>query len=165
MIYPISYQRDTYPYMGPLAISPGVNAVNKVAGVSAVNAKNPLNLDKIQASECLSCKNRKYVDGSDENVSFKSPTHISPQNSFAAVASHEQEHVINAISEGSKDGNSLISASVRLKMDVCPDCGTPYVSGGVTTVQMKYTESNPYEVNRKSIEGSLLKGMYVNYVA
>ena len=29
-------------------------------------------------AECETCKNRKYQDGSDENVSFKTASHISP---------------------------------------------------------------------------------------
>ena len=28
--------------------------------------------------ECQTCKNRKYADGSDENVSYKSAAHIAP---------------------------------------------------------------------------------------
>ena len=30
------------------------------------------------SEECQTCKNRKYKDGSDEMVSFKSPQHVSP---------------------------------------------------------------------------------------
>ena len=34
-------------------------------------------------NECETCKNRKYVDGSNESdVSFKSPTHVSPEASM-----------------------------------------------------------------------------------
>ena len=31
--------------------------------------------------ECQTCKNRKYADGSDENVSYKSAAHIAPPGS------------------------------------------------------------------------------------
>ena len=42
-------------------------------------------------AECETCKNRKYQDGSDENVSFKTAQHVSPSASGAAVRSHEAE--------------------------------------------------------------------------
>ena len=48
------------------------------------------------AQECQTCKNRKYQDGSDEMVSFKSAAHISPEASASRVRAHEQEHVSNA---------------------------------------------------------------------
>lgn len=36
--------------------------------------------------ECQTCKNRKYIDGSDEaNVSFKNAAHVSPEAAGAAV--------------------------------------------------------------------------------
>jgi hypothetical protein len=90
---------------------------------------------------------------------------VSPQASFSAVSAHEQEHVSNAFSEGSQEGNRLISSSVTLKMDVCPECGTPFVAGGTTRTTMQYNESNPYESSRKSLEGSFLKGMNFDAVA
>ena len=58
------------------------------------NVKSPGR--KSSPAECETCKNRKYQDGSDEMVSFKSATHISPQSAASAVRSHEQEHVANA---------------------------------------------------------------------
>lgn len=116
--------------------------------------------------ECQTCKNRKYVDGSDEgNVSFKSPGHISPESSKAVVSAHENMHVSNARREGNKEGAELVSASVTLRTAVCPECGTPYIAGGTTRTAIKYTESNPYEQNRKLLEGSFLKGSYVDAFA
>lgn len=118
------------------------------------------------AKECQTCKNRKYVDGSNESdVSFKTPSHIAPESSAAMVMSHEQMHVSNARQEGSKENAELVSASVRLKMAVCPECGKSYVEGGVTNSTIKYSESNPYERNRKLIEGSFLKGQYIDAYA
>ena len=106
------------------------------------------------------------MDGSnDSNVSFQTPTHVSPEASFAAVSSHEQEHVANAVSEGNQSGNQLLSTSVTLEMSVCPECGTPYVAGGTTRTTIEYNTSNPYENSRKSLEGSLLKGMNFDAVA
>ncbi len=120
-------------------------------------------LRKTKPSECMTCKNRKYVDGSDEgNVSFKAPGHISPGSSAAMVSAHEQQHVANARREGSKDNAKLMSATVRLKLAVCPECGTSYVAGGVTATTIQYSEENPYEQNRKEIEGDALRGNFVD---
>ena len=43
---------------------------------------------KSSPAECETCKNRKYKDGSDEMVSFKSAAHISPSAS-ASRSFHE----------------------------------------------------------------------------
>ena len=118
---------------------------------------------KVKSSECMTCKNRKYVDGSDEgNVSFKTPGHISPGSSAAMVSAHEQQHVANARREGSKENAKLVSANVRLKLAVCPECGTSYVEGGVTSTTIQYSEENPYEQNRKGLEGDALRGNHVD---
>ena len=50
-----------------------------------VNNKDELGqkgaVDKSKTTECQTCKNRKYVDGSDEaNVSFKSAAHVSKKD-------------------------------------------------------------------------------------
>ena len=48
-------------------------------------------------SDCETCKERKYQDGSDENnVSFKTAAHISPESAASKVRAHENEHVSNA---------------------------------------------------------------------
>lgn len=122
--------------------------------------------DKTKKTECQTCKERKYVDGSNEgNVSFKVPGHISPETSGSVVAAHEQEHVANARAEGTKEGVRLVSASVKLSTAVCPECGRTYTAGGTTTTQMKYNENNPYEQARKTIEGSLIKGQNIDIAA
>lgn len=138
--------------------------VSNVPRVTAVNADNTVDSSaRVKPVECQTCKSRKYVDGSNEpNVSFKTPGNISPEESYAKVSSHEREHVSNAIAKGSKPGAKLISANVTLKMGVCPECGRTYVAGGVTNTQIKYSESNPYEKNRKSMEGSALLGINVD---
>ena len=56
--------------------------------------------------ECQTCKNRKYQDGSDENVSFKSASHISPASSGARVRAHEAEHVSNAYTKAAQNACS-----------------------------------------------------------
>lgn len=110
--------------------------------------------------ECQTCKNRKYQDGSDEMVSFKSPAHISPEASGAAVRSHEQEHVTNAYSKAATGEGKVVSASVTLQTAVCPECGRSYVSGGTTTTQIKYyNEENPYQKDLKATDGLKYSGM------
>ena len=166
MISPFSLSTYSYPIAGSYTYSNSITPVNPVRSISPLSDQSLNVIDQVKPKECDTCKNRKYVDVSNEqDVSFQSPAHISPEESYAVVASHEQEHVSNAIKEGNKPGNQLISSSVALKMSVCPDCGTPYVAGGVTSTTLRYNESNPYEKSRKSIEASMIKGRYVNYVA
>jgi hypothetical protein len=83
--------------------------------------------------ECATCKSRVYVDGSaDPGVSFKAPGHVSAEASYAAVASHENEHVSNEQSRADKDGRKVVSQSVQVFMATCPECGKAYAAGGVT---------------------------------
>ena len=139
--------------------------ISNVSRVTPVNTDNTVDSSsKVRgAVECQTCQNRKYVDGSNESdVSFKTPGVIKPGESFAKVSAHERQHVSNAVAKGSKPGAKLISASVSLKMGVCPECGRTYVAGGETKTQIKYSESNPYEKNRKSAEGSFLVGSNID---
>ena len=85
------------------------------------------------SQECQTCKNRKYVDGSDEMVSFKSPAHISPEAAGVRVRAHEQEHVSNAYKDAAANNGKVLQASVSLQRAICPECGIVYASGGTTT--------------------------------
>ena len=76
---------------------------------------------KSSPAECQTCKERKYQDGSDENVSFKSAQHISPEAAGARVRAHEQEHVSNAYSKAQQNGGKVINASVSIHTAVCPE--------------------------------------------
>lgn len=117
-----------------------------------------------QGQECQTCKNRRYMDGSDEMVSFKSPTHISPQSAGAAVRSHEQEHVTNAYSKAANGNGKVVSATVSIHTAVCPECGRSYVSGGTTNTQIKYyNEENPYQQELKSADRIKYSGMNADY--
>ena len=105
---------------------------------------------KSSPAECQTCKERKYQDGSDEMVSFKAAGHIDPSNAAMVVMGHEQEHVSNAYRKAELGGGEVERASVRLKTDICPECGRTYISGGVTTTQIKYyNEGNPYQKDMK----------------
>jgi len=154
---------------------------NYIGGISGVGAKgqvedtkpvlNPGESDVKAAgrtsapSECETCKNRKYQDGSDEQVSFKAAAHISPEASAATVRGHEQEHVSNAFSKASQNNGKVISANVSIHTDICPECGRSYVSGGTTQTQIKYyNEENPYQKELKSQDAGKYTGMHLNLV-
>ncbi len=101
-------------------------------------------------AECETCKHRMYQDGSNEMVSFKAAGHIAPSNAASVVMGHEQEHVSNAYQKAKAGNGEVVRASVRLKTDVCPECGRTYISGGETTTQIRYyNESNPYQKDMK----------------
>lgn len=145
----------------------GGMSYNYTIPISNVDRVTPINTDNTVdssskvtgATECKTCQNRKYVDGSNENdVSFKTPGKISPESSFAKVSQHERQHVSNAIAKGNKPNAELISATVSYKMSICPECGRSYVAGGTTKTQVKYTESSPYERNRKKFEENAYVG-------
>ena len=116
--------------------------------------------------ECETCKNRKYQDGSNENVSFKSASHISPNAAGATVRAHEGEHVANAYTKAAEKNGKVINASVSIHTSVCPECGRTYVSGGTTNTTIKYSdEANPYQQNQKSLDAANLIGANIDYVA
>lgn len=119
---------------------------------------------KFGIEECETCKNRKYQDGSDEMVSFKSAAHISPNAAASAVRSHEQEHVSNAYKKAATGNGKVVNASVTLHTAVCPECGRSYVSGGTTQTQIKYyNEENPYQQDLKTADRAKYSGMNVDY--
>ncbi len=118
---------------------------------------------KSSPAECQTCKERKYQDGSDENVSFKSAQHISPEAAAARVRGHEQEHVTNAYNKAAKDGGKVLNASVAIHTAICPECGRTYVSGGTTHTMIKYNnEKNPYQQNKKANDAMGLVGQNIN---
>jgi hypothetical protein len=92
--------------------------------------------------ECQTCKNRKYVDVSDDpSVSFQSPAHIGPGQAASSVMSHEHEHVSHEQARADKEGRKVVSQTVSISMSVCPECGRTYVSGGVTHIITKKENS------------------------
>lgn len=82
---------------------------------------------------CRTCEQRKYQDGSDDmGVSFKTPTRIAPEAAGAMVRSHEQEHVSRERAKAEREDRRVVSQSVTLHTDICPECGKVYISGGTT---------------------------------
>ncbi len=118
---------------------------------------------KANGEECQTCKNRKYQDGSDEMVSFKSASHLSPGQAGSAVRAHEQEHVSNAYKKAADGNGKVISANVSIHTSICPECGRSYVSGGTTATQIKYyNEDNPYQKDLKAADNSKYAGMFTD---
>ena len=144
--YPTNAAASTQSEEKGIVINPGKSDVEKPGRKSS-------------PAECETCKNRKYQDGSDEMVSFKSAAHISPQASASRVRAHEQEHVTNAYNKAAQNNGKVLSATVSLRTAVCPECGTVYTAGGTTTTKISYRdETNPYQQNKKSADAAALIG-------
>lgn len=111
--------------------------------------------------ECETCANRKYQDGSDEMVSFKSAAHISPNAAPAAVRAHEGEHVSNAYKKAAMNDGEVVNASVSIHTSTCPECGRTYVSGGTTRTMIKYN-SDKYAQNAKNLDKATLIGQKID---
>lgn len=108
--------------------------------------------------ECPACKNRKYVDGSDDpGVSFKTPTSVSPGQSKMAVLSHEKEHVTRNRAEAEAEGREVTHSSVSLQYATCPECGKQYVSGGLTRTTTQGIPDRTNEMMKNALLGLLDK--------
>ena len=116
-----------------LEISPEGRAAYEASIASDGSASGVAGVEGLK--ECQTCKNRKYVDVSnDPSVSFQTPTHISPDSAMSAVAAHEGEHVRNDQAKAAGEGRKVVSQSVSIHTSVCPECGRVYVSGGQTRI-------------------------------
>jgi len=96
-------------------------------------------------AECETCKERKYKDGSDEMVSYKTAAHISPSEAPMRVMAHEGEHVANAYKKAEQNNGKVLSVSVSIHTAVCPECGRVYVSGGETRTSIMYRKDDEEE--------------------
>jgi Zn-finger nucleic acid-binding protein len=131
-------------------VMPGRTEAQVVPGTgTGVEGVKPdgIKTDKaIGSYECQTCKNRRYQDGSnDPGVSFKAPTKLTPGQAATAVYSHEREHYTREEAKAESEGREVVSNSIRIFTDVCPECGRTYVSGGeTTTVTRKKQERAPF---------------------
>lgn len=144
----------------PISLNPQLQGVTGINGKPTEDVTGKV--QKTGKTECQTCKERKYQDGSDEMVSFKAAAHISPEASAATVRSHEQEHVSNAYKKAAQGSGKVLQASVRLQTAICPECGRSYVAGGTTTTKIQYNEDNPYGKNRKALQSEAFKGNHVD---
>ncbi len=153
-----------YPVYTPYPVDPVKGTPSVSHGSEGTSA-----LEGPGKTECQTCNERKYIDGSNDNsVSFQTPTHISPNAAGAAVMGHEKEHVAAAVAEGKEEGKELVSASVSIHTSICPECGRTYVSGGETRTTIRSSsgeESNPYDKMKNNIIGLLGAGTYVDQYA
>lgn len=152
---PVSFNPDSYQNYNPFtysSINPEGESVNAEGEVKEAGKTKA-------ATECQTCKNRKYQDGSNEMVSFKSAAHISPTAAGAMVRAHEQEHVSNAYSKAETNNGKVLQASVSIKTAVCPECGRVYVCGGTTNTKIAYSnEEQPYQKQLKAFMDDAVKG-------
>ena len=87
----------------------------------------------VEDGKCQTCEKRKYQDESDDmGVSFQTPTNIAPEQVAAAVRGHENEHVVREQAKAQREDRKVVSQSVTLHTDICPECGKVYISGGTT---------------------------------
>lgn len=99
--------------------------------------------ETMEDAECQTCKSRKYQDGSDDpGVSFKTATNVAPEQAASAVRGHEQEHVVRERAKAQREDRRVVSQSVTIHTNICPECGDVYVSGGTTRTA---TKANPVE--------------------
>lgn len=97
----------------------------------------------VEEGKCQTCEKRKYQDGSDDmGVSFQTPTRVAPEQAASAVRGHEQEHVVREQAKAQREDRHVVSQSVTIHTDICPECGKVYVSGGTTRT---VTAANPVE--------------------
>jgi len=134
-------------------LSPGTSGDNLQGPMLPESANNAMMEALEPSGSCYTCDNRKYVDQSDDaSVSFQTPTNISPSMAAAAVASHENEHVRNEQARAQRDDREIVSQTVTLQYDTCPECGKQYVSGGRTrtTSVSKSDSENGFEMEASS---------------
>lgn len=105
---------------------------NTAATLPVNETENAAAANKVDNGECQTCKHRRYQDESnDSGVSYQTPTKLG-SNVAMAVSAHEHEHVARNQMKADREGREVVSQSVILHTNVCPECGKSYVSGGTT---------------------------------
>ena len=99
--------------------------------------------EALEEGECETCESRKYQDGSDDmGVSFQTPTNIKPEQAASAVRGHEMEHVYREQAKAGREGRKVVSQTVTMHTEICPECGESFVSGGTTRTVTKADTDN-----------------------
>ena len=144
----------------------GIGAVSTTWEIGAARATTPSQTvgtketKETQKAECQTCKERKYMDQSNEgDVSFPAHTLTARGQAPALVMDHAGFLGLNGVAEAQKQNKRLVSVSVSLKTGVCPECGKTYIAGGTTRTKMLTYRENPYDQGRKAVEGTMLRGM------
>lgn len=111
--------------------------------------------EALEEGKCETCEKRKYQDGSDDSsVSYQTPTRIDPDMAASAVRGHEMEHVSHEQAKAQREDRKVVSQSVTLHTDICPECGKTYISGGTTRT---VTKANPEEPQQEEEQAQPLK--------
>ena len=104
--------------------------------------------------QCQTCEKRKYQDVSDDmGVSFQTPTQVDPNMAAAAVRGHENEHVVREQAKARQEDREVVSQSVTIHTDICPECGKVYVSGGETRTVTRAAGSDENNAIRQEQAG------------
>lgn len=108
----------------------------------------------IEEGKCQTCEKRKYQDESDDmGVSFQTPTNISPEQVASAVRGHENEHVVREQAKAQREGRRVVSQSVTIHTDICPECGKVYISGGTTRTVTAAKKEQPEPQDDQQAQG------------
>ncbi|MBP0959044.1 MAG: hypothetical protein J5992_02855 [Oscillospiraceae bacterium] len=148
---PISSYNKAYMAYGVNKIGREQENGGNLSKLSAEKEQTGKKLGKFQdgfkQEECQTCKERRYVDGSDDSgVSFQTPTKIPKASAMAAVRGHEQEHVVRNRDKDEREGKEIVSQSVTIHTGVCPECGETFVSGGTTRTTTRSDNSEKFRV-------------------
>lgn len=130
----------------------------ELSGHEGVDSQAALGADGAQQAaddgRCQTCEERKYQDGSDDSsVSYQTPTNIDPDAAPAAVRGHELEHVAHEQAKAQQEGRKVVSQTVTLHTDICPECGRVYVSGGTTRTVTKADNQPEAPEQAQALEG------------
>lgn len=138
----VPYEEESAPALGNAEMeAPEGNGV-KVGAESAQAA--------VEEGKCQTCEKRKYQDESDDmGVSFQTPTNVSPEQAAAAVRGHENEHVVRERAKALQEDRRVVSQSVTIHTDICPECGKVYVSGGTTRTVTAAEKEQPEQQNNQ----------------
>lgn len=106
--------------------------------------------EAVEEGKCETCEKRKYQDGSDDSsVSYQVPTRIDPDMAASAVRGHEMEHVAHEQAKAQQEDRKVVSQTVTLHTDICPECGKTYISGGTTRTVTKANPEQPAETQQE----------------
>ena len=116
----------------------------------------------VEEGKCQTCEKRKYQDGSDDmGVSFQTPTRVAPEMAASAVRGHENEHVVRERAKAELEDRRVVSQSVTLHTDICPECGKVYISGGTTRTVTAANKDEPAQEQTRQEQEQERQGLDV----
>ena len=77
--------------------------------------------------------------------SFQTPTRVDPDQAASAVRGHEMEHVYREQAKAERENRKVVSQTVTMHTEICPECGKSYVSGGTTRTVTKADTENDFQ--------------------